>query len=483
MTRACEPSLHEPNYALHLEVAEYINTKKANNPREAAMLVARLANHRNPHVALLALAMLDTLVQSCGYPFHLQISTKEFLNELVRRFPEHPPLSLTPVMLRILDLIHGWKEGICVESRWKDDLANIRDMHRLLQYKGYRFRDTATRQPSLASSANIKSADELEEEDRAAQQAKLQELIRRGTPRDLAAAQELMKTLAGADPNAKPDYRGQALNELNKLEQNVILLNELLDNFDTTRDEQFAQGDAYDQVAAILIGARPRIQKWISDAETDDSESLDTFLQINDQINTVLGRYESFKRGDYTAATNPVPTELAQSSSQAMSLIDFDDSLNAANAASSPGGGINDLANLFSAPAPQVQHPSFTLAGNLGPTNTSRPTSSTITHSPTPVSYNRNGGPLFSAVSSPPIQTATPPASIMLPPTPQQQQLQNTTSMPNYFNGLNPAKGPIQYSAMGAMAPQRQAPQPSQSSNPSSQSQGKDPFADLAGLF
>ena len=117
------------------------------------MLVARLANHRNPHVALLALAMLDTLVQSCGYPFHLQISTKEFLNELVRRFPEHPPLSLTPVMLRILDLIHGWKEGICVESRWKDDLANIRDMHRLLQYKGYRFRDTAARQPSLASSA------------------------------------------------------------------------------------------------------------------------------------------------------------------------------------------------------------------------------------------------------------------------------------------------------------------------------------------
>ena len=117
------------------------------------MLIARLANHRNQHVALLALAMLDTLVQSCGYPFHLQISTKEFLNELVRRFPEHPPLSLTPVMQRVLELIHGWKEAICAESRWKEDLGNIRDMHRLLQYKGYRFRDTTTRQPSLASSA------------------------------------------------------------------------------------------------------------------------------------------------------------------------------------------------------------------------------------------------------------------------------------------------------------------------------------------
>lgn len=30
ITRACNPSHHEPNYALLLEVAEYINKKKAN---------------------------------------------------------------------------------------------------------------------------------------------------------------------------------------------------------------------------------------------------------------------------------------------------------------------------------------------------------------------------------------------------------------------------------------------------------------------
>ncbi|KAJ7838057.1 hypothetical protein B0H14DRAFT_2790029 [Mycena olivaceomarginata] len=73
-----------PNYTLHLKVAAYINEKKANNPRDAATLIARLACNRNAHVALLSLA---TLVTSCGYPFHLQISTKELVNELVRRFP------------------------------------------------------------------------------------------------------------------------------------------------------------------------------------------------------------------------------------------------------------------------------------------------------------------------------------------------------------------------------------------------------------
>jgi hypothetical protein len=94
VSRACDASLHEPNYALHLEVATYINEKKANNPRDAAMLIARLACNRNAHVALLALALLDTLVKSCGYPFHLQISTKELLNELVRHSPTAPHPSL-----------------------------------------------------------------------------------------------------------------------------------------------------------------------------------------------------------------------------------------------------------------------------------------------------------------------------------------------------------------------------------------------------
>lgn len=93
---------------------------------------------------------------------------------------------------------------------------------------------------------NLKSAEELEEEDREAQSAKLQELIRRGTPRDLAAAQELMKSLSGANPESKPDYRQQALTELNKFESKVILLNEMLDNVDATRGEKFVAGDVYD---------------------------------------------------------------------------------------------------------------------------------------------------------------------------------------------------------------------------------------------
>jgi ADP-ribosylation factor-binding protein GGA len=55
-----------------------------------------------------------------------------------------------------------------------------------------------------------------------------------------------MKSLAGANPEAKPDYRTQVLTELNKLEQKVILLHEMLDNVDTERGESFVKGDVYD---------------------------------------------------------------------------------------------------------------------------------------------------------------------------------------------------------------------------------------------
>jgi ADP-ribosylation factor-binding protein GGA len=80
--------------------------------------------------------LLDVLVKNCGYPFHLQIATKDFLNELVRRFPEKPPIHYPPWMAGIVKLIHEWKNTICATSKHKEDLVHIRDMHRLLTYKG-----------------------------------------------------------------------------------------------------------------------------------------------------------------------------------------------------------------------------------------------------------------------------------------------------------------------------------------------------------
>lgn len=116
--------------------------------------------------------LLDICVKNCGYPFHLQISTKEFLNELVRRFPERPPMRSSRAQNKILELIEEWRMTICETSKYKEDLGYIRDMHRLLSYKGYVFpavkrEDAAVLNPSdvrcMSSLPMTYTADDSEE--------------------------------------------------------------------------------------------------------------------------------------------------------------------------------------------------------------------------------------------------------------------------------------------------------------------------------
>ncbi|SCV69472.1 BQ2448_2492 [Microbotryum intermedium] len=381
--RACDPTLREPNLSLNLEIAELINHKKANTPREAAVELVRLINHRNAHVAMLALhasPLLDILVKNCGYPFHLQISTKDFLNELVRRFPERPPVFAPPPMAKILELVHEWKNTLCVHSKHKEDLVHIRDMHRLLSYKGYRFPDFDKRAHSVLNpSETLQTPDELEEEDRAAQAAKLQELIRRGTPKDLAAAQELMKIMSGAEPERRPDYEKQVQKELDRIQQRILLLNEMLNN--AKPKERFVEGDAYDvstvqrwetsscralteifsgcfswqQIAQKCRHVQPKIQKWIEESAENDPGAIDRLLMMNDLINNILKRYEAFKAGDRTAVAEIDPT-LGSSGGKPSkkvetSLIDFDfDEPRAggssSNPSSAPSNPMDDLSAL-----------------------------------------------------------------------------------------------------------------------------------------
>lgn len=355
---ACSPDNFEPNLALNLEIADLINSKKGSAPREAAVAIVGFINHRNPNVAMLALSLLDICVKNCGYPFHLQIATKEFLNELVRRFPERPPIRPSRVQMRILEQIEEWRGTICETSRYKEDLGFIRDMHRLLSYKGYTFPEVRREDAAVLNpSDNLKSAEEMEEEEREAQSAKLQELIRRGAPEDLQEANRLMKIMAGYDTRSKVDYRAKAAEDVGKIQQKARLLEERLEAFkpgDVMKD-----GDVYSELAAALSSAQPKIQKMCEE-ESDDHEAVAKLLEINDSIHRTVERYKLMKKGDVEAANKIAqgqPVQVGGSSSgksaaQELSLIDFDgdadtNGSSAAAASGSNSAGIeNDLLGL-----------------------------------------------------------------------------------------------------------------------------------------
>ncbi|EPS44586.1 hypothetical protein H072_1380 [Dactylellina haptotyla CBS 200.50] len=317
---ACDPMNFEPNLALQLEIADLINSKKGNTPREAAVAIVGYINGRNPNVSLLALSLLDICVKNCGYPFHLQISTKDFLNELVRRFPERPPIRYSRVQMKILEAVEEWKTTICQNSRYKEDLGFIRDMHRLLSYKGYVFPEIRKEDMAVLNpSENLKSAEELEEEERAAQSAKLQELIRRGTPQDLQEANQLMKIMAGYDQTNKTDYRQKAAEDIAKLQEKQRLLDEMLAK--VNQGENIGDGDAFEELANALRNAQPKLHK-MAEEESDDAEAVAKLFTLNDTINATIEKYKLLKKGDYAGAAAVKPGAVPEGASS-IDLIDL----------------------------------------------------------------------------------------------------------------------------------------------------------------
>ncbi|KAL8981050.1 MAG: hypothetical protein Q9177_005695 [Variospora cf. flavescens] len=309
---AVDPQNFEPNLALNLEISDLINSKKGNAPREAAISIVNYVNHRNPNVSLLALS----------------ISTKEFLNELVRRFPERPPIRPSRVQMKILEAIEEWRMTICQTSRYKEDLGFIRDMHRLLSYKGYMFPEIRREDAAVLNpSDNLQSADEMEEEEKAAQSAKLQELIRRGGPEDLQEANRLMKVMAGYDTKHKTDYRAKAAEEVSKIQEKARLLEERLQNFKD--GDKVEDGDVFEDLANALQNAQPKIQKMCQE-ESDDQEAVNKLLQINDSIHRTIDRYKLVKKGDLEGAskiekgTVGISTGVGKNADNELSLIDFD---------------------------------------------------------------------------------------------------------------------------------------------------------------
>ena len=192
----------------------------------------------------------------------------------------------------------------------------------------------------------------MEEEEKAAQSAKLQELIRRGGPEDLQEANRLMKVMAGYDTRQKTDYRAKAAEEVGKVQQKARLLEERLAEFKP--GDTMTEGDVYEELASALQSAHPKIQKMCEE-ESDDHEAVAKLLEINDSIHRTVERYKLMKKGDVDAAskiakgTLGTSTGVGKNAANELSLIDFEEPVTETNGSSTAGpaavgqpGGLED---------------------------------------------------------------------------------------------------------------------------------------------
>ncbi|OBA27820.1 VHS-domain-containing protein [Hanseniaspora valbyensis NRRL Y-1626] len=318
INRACR-SL-EPDLGLNLDVSDYINEKQGSSARDAVLMVVKLITRsQQQHTAINALSLLDTLVKNCGYPVHLQISRKEFLNELVRNFSERPSIRQTFIERKILLFIEEWYQSLCKFSDYKQDMQFIKDMRKLLKYKGYTFPKVKEDDINvLKPNKHLKTQKELLKEQEIAQAAKLEELLRSGRPEDLKEANKLMQVMAGFKEDNAIKARNAVLEEIENLKSKADLFEEMVSsgNVDVSNETIL-------ELYSSLKSSQPKLQHLIEEGEQEDDDLVSDLLVFNDRVNTLLGKFSALKGEEYTPQGVSSSSNRNDDVGDLLDLIDF----------------------------------------------------------------------------------------------------------------------------------------------------------------
>lgn len=268
---------------------------------------------------------------------------------------------------------------------------------------------------AMQASASLHTKEELEAADKEAQSAKLQELLRRGTPADLAAANDLMKEMAGFYHDKVPNYEQKAEQELENVEKKA---KELIQCLSTLKAGDNVSNDRQIQeLVAVMRTAQPKITKSIEEdaGDTDSDAKINRLLYLNDLINECLTKYETCKKGgaaslksgatvettriNVPSSTSVSPGKSAPPVKQEVSLIDFDDFGGSSTAGPPPPAAV--------AVSGQNSKPVGDLLGDLAGLSFAGPSMG----GQAPPPYTLNPGPIRLDSSIPEFFTANPAAA------------------------------------------------------------------------
>ncbi|EDQ92810.1 uncharacterized protein MONBRDRAFT_13859, partial [Monosiga brevicollis MX1] len=119
---------------LHLEICDQINETSAAAEDAAKTLRKKLASGKLSQAQILkALVVLETAVKNCHKRFHLQVTSKDFVNVLMKTY--HARGQATVVKDKILELIASWARAF----RSDPMMSAVVNTHQELLIQGVEF--------------------------------------------------------------------------------------------------------------------------------------------------------------------------------------------------------------------------------------------------------------------------------------------------------------------------------------------------------
>ncbi|VDK70959.1 unnamed protein product [Litomosoides sigmodontis] len=144
------------NWTLILDICDRVIADQNKGAKLCLLSVKKRLNHRDPHVVLLALSLLDSLWSNCGIAFRREVSSREFSQELSFK-ATHSNRSISE---KTRSIIKKWSENECKHDA---SLGLIETLYKNLLAEGYSFEtDNSSKSPVNNDPNAMRGAEEEE---------------------------------------------------------------------------------------------------------------------------------------------------------------------------------------------------------------------------------------------------------------------------------------------------------------------------------
>ncbi|XP_055050653.2 target of Myb1 membrane trafficking protein isoform X1 [Misgurnus anguillicaudatus] len=270
---ATSSSLPSEDWGLNMEICDIVNETDDGAKDAVRAIKKRILGNKNFKEVMLTLSVLEACVKNCGHRFHMYVSTRDFVeNVLVQTImpKNNPPMILQD---RVLRMIQAWSDAF----RSSTDLTGVVTVYENLRRKGVQFPIPEANGYSPIHSPN-KTATSMSPGSMPAERCAVTDLQSQNTDAPLAMSPEQIQRLQ---------------TDLEVVHKNLSIMSDLMSKKEPGR----IQRSDTEQLQQLYMKSKEMQGHMVElIPRLTDEKLTEQLLTANDNINATFTQYYRFER-------------------------------------------------------------------------------------------------------------------------------------------------------------------------------------------
>lgn len=250
--------------------------------QQAADLIVQKLLSTQEWEVLVALYVLEACVKNCGEPMQEIVGRFRFLNEMIKLISPKYYGSRTSEASKkkVIELIYSW-------SRDMPNKPKIKEAYEMIKKQGI-VEDDPVYVEGLKINVTPRETNPIFDDQEKSKQ--LARLLKSKNPADLEMANKIIKNMVRQD-EIKTEKISTRINELEKINNNIKLLSEMLFEYDP-KQARSSEKETIKYLYEELEKLQPNLIKLATETDEHD-ESIGEILKTNDSCESIIKKYQS----------------------------------------------------------------------------------------------------------------------------------------------------------------------------------------------